>query len=260
MIRPDWGAPDDVVALVTTRSDGASEAPYDSFNLARHVGDEAARVEANRATLLAALPDRVPVQWLSQVHGTDILHVRDPSTVSSAPDLAPYPAPQADAIFLPTRGIAGAVMTADCLPVLFADTAGTAVAAAHAGWRGLVAGILENTVAQFPDTRSLVAWLGPAIGPCHFEVGAEVRDIFLARATAYGEAATEDAFRPAAHVGKWMADIYALARVRLEAAGVTSISGGHFCTVCEQRFYSYRRDGVTGRMASLIYRRPPARE
>ena len=236
LLAPAWPAPVNVRAWQTLRSGGCSPAPWDSFNLGDHVGDDAQRVASNRAALRAVLPGE-PL-WLQQVHG--IVAVDADSTANIC---------AADAAFSRQPGRVCAVMTADCLPVLFCDQAGTVVAAAHAGWRGLVAGVLEATIGKMGvPAGQLLAWLGPAIGPRCFEVGDEVRAAFVAH-----DSLAAKAFCP--HLeGKWLADIYTLARQRLQAAGVHAISGGDFCTVTEaQRFFSYRRDGVTGRMASLIW-------
>lgn len=236
LLCPDWPAPANVRAVQTLRSGGCSPLPWDSFNLGDHVGDDPGRVAANRATLRALLPAE-PL-WLTQVHGISVVDAG-----------AASPAREADAAFARQPGKVCAVMTADCLPVLFCDRAGTIVAAAHAGWRGLASGVLEATVrAMAVRPGELLAWLGPAIGPQAFEVGDEVRAAFLAHDP---EAAR--AFVPHG-VGKCLADIYLLARQRLQAAGVGSISGGDYCTVSDtDRFFSYRRDGVTGRQASLIW-------
>lgn len=236
-IRPDWPAPANVRALSTTRSGGCSPAPYDAFNLGGHVGDEPALVAANRAALRAELPDE-PC-WLNQVHGTAVVDVAEYAGV-----------PDADAAVSRVPGKVCAVMTADCLPVLLCDRAGTVIAAAHAGWRGLVDGVIEATVQKMAVPPSeVLAWLGPAIGPQAFEVGDEVRAAFMAV-----DPAADAAFRPGARPGKWLADIYLLARQRLARLGVTAVYGGDACTVTEKdRFFSYRRDGRTGRMASLIW-------
>ena len=238
---PDWPAPANVHALQTLRTGGCSPAPWDSLNLGDHVGDDPGRVAANRASLRERLPAE-PL-WLNQVHGTAAV-----DAASAAQRVA------ADAAFSRRLGTGCAVMTADCLPVLFCDRAGTVVAAAHAGWRGLLDGVLENTVAamQVPPSELLV-WLGPAIGPERFEVGDEVRAAFVSHA-----AAAALCFAAQGN-GKWLADIYGLARQRLTMLGVTDISGGESCTVGDAgRYFSYRRDGVTGRMATLIWLVPPS--
>lgn len=237
LIRPDWPAPPNVRAAVTTRQGGVSRAPYESLNLGDHVGDDAAAVAQNRRQLCEALALPAEPHWLSQVHG------------NCAVDAAASPSGcEADAVFSRDAGEVCAVLTADCLPVLLCDSGGSVVAAAHAGWRGLLDGVIENTVIQMAGQGEVLAWLGPAIGPQAFEVGEEVREAFLNE-----NPKAELAFRPSP-AGRWLADIYALARLRLHRAGVAAISGGEHCTFSDPaRFYSYRRDGVTGRMASLIW-------
>lgn len=240
-IVPDWPAPANVRALVTTRHGGVSVGPYTSFNLGDHVGDNPAAVAENRRILRARLP-AVPV-WLKQVHGKQCC---DASACSNAKGNQP---PEADAAYSRKPGVVCAVLTADCLPILLCDEDGTVVAAAHAGWRGLAAGVIESTVAAMGvPGENLLAWLGPAIGPQQFEVGGEVRDTFSAHDP---QAARAFAARPN---GKWLCDIYLLARQRLAGLGVCRIAGADFCTVSDtERFFSYRHDGVTGRMASLIW-------
>lgn len=237
LIVPDWPAPANVRALSTTRAGGVSVGSYASLNLGDHVADDPAAVAENRTRLRRYLPTE-PV-WLKQVHRAD---VTDADRASGTPE--------ADAAVARRVGAVCAVLTADCLPVLLCDHAGSVVAAAHAGWRGLAGGVVEAAVAAMgvaPDT--VLAWLGPAIGPAAFEVGGEVREAFLAQIPA-AEAAF--AARPE---GKWLADIFLLARLRLQKIGVTAIYGGGVCTYTDAgRFYSYRRDGATGRMASLIWR------
>lgn len=241
-LRPQWPAPANVAALTTTRSGGVSAAPFDSLNLGDHVGDDPAAVARNRQYLLAACPGLAAVSWLEQVHGTDVV----------AADTGHRQ--RADAQFAQVAGLGCAVMTADCLPVLFCDRAGTQVAAAHAGWRGLCGGVLEATAASFDDPTQIMAWLGPAIGPVNFEVGPEVRAQFIDSAAAAQRDATAACFAGSARANHFLADIYALARLRLNAVGIHAIYGGGSCTVADaQRFYSFRRDGVTGRMTSLIY-------
>ncbi|MGV8844271.1 MAG: peptidoglycan editing factor PgeF [Pseudomonas sp.] len=237
-LRPDWPAPAWVKACVTTRAGGVSQAPFDSLNLGDHVEDDPAAVLENRARLTAALG--CPPAWLRQVHGIQVVE-------ANATGVA-----QADASWSATPAIACAVMTADCLPVLFCDRAGTRVAAAHAGWRGLANGVLEATLdALAVPACEVLVWLGPAIGPDAFEVGPEVRAAFVSQQP---EAAS--AFRPShhpLHPERLLADIYALARLRLAARGVTAVYGGGYCTVSDPRFYSYRRAPRTGRFASLIW-------
>ncbi|GGC03860.1 laccase domain protein [Marinobacterium zhoushanense] len=239
LIRADWQAPGHIHALTTTRLDGVSQAPFNGLNLGLHVGDDPAAVEENRAMLTHALGLKRPPQWLSQVHGVVVVEAQDDGQVR-----------EADACWSRGAGQACVVMTADCLPVLFTDREGTRVAAAHAGWRGLVSGVLEATLNQFDDPAQVMAWLGPAIGPLAFEVGGEVREQFM-----QAQEDSETAFVPSpTSTDKWLGDLYQLARLRLQAAGVGSISGGDYCTFTEaEYFYSYRRDGQTGRMASLIW-------
>lgn len=237
-IRPDWPAPANVHALTTTRAGGVSQGPWSSLNLASHVQDDRAAVLENRRRLREQL--RLPDEplWLTQVHGT----------VIAAGDNAP--GCEADGSYSDRAGRVCAVLTADCLPLLLCDRAGREVAAVHAGWRGLAGGVIEAGLARFrAPMAQLLAWLGPAIGPAAFEVGEEVRQAFVQDDPATGEAFV--AGRP----GHWLADLYALARLRLARAGVTAVYGGDLCTCNDPtRFYSYRREPVTGRMASLIWR------
>lgn len=238
-IRADWPAPGRVRVLATLRTGGVSAAPYDSFNLAQHVGDDPARVAANRASLRerGGLPDE-PL-WLNQVHGCAVV-------IHDGPQASP---PTADAAVAFEPGRVCAVMTADCLPVVLADRAGRRVGVAHAGWRGLAGGVVEATVqALGVPAADLVAWLGPAIGQAAFEVGPEVRAAFVQRLPA-----AEAAFLPGAP-GKFQADLYALARAVLAQAGVADVHGGGWCTATDrERFFSFRRDGHTGRMATLAW-------
>jgi len=237
-ITPDWPAPVAVRAVTTTRRGGVSEGPWASMNPADHVGDAAPAVAANRACLQQRLALPADPHWLQQVHGNRVVDAAD-TLVNAA----------ADAIIARSAGSVCAVLTADCLPVLFCDRAGREVAAAHAGWRGLAAGVLEQTVDRMHSPgRELLAWLGPAISAAAYVVGEEVRSAFLQQDT---EAAA--AFRPASD-GGWHADLYTLARQRLAGCGVTAVYGGNFCSFGDrERFFSYRRDGVTGRMASLVW-------
>lgn len=240
VVLPDWPAPTGVRALTTTRRGGCSSGPYASLNLGDHVGDDPAHVAENRALLRQQLQLPEEPLWLTQVHGC---------TVAACGADGALPGTTADATFSNRSGKVCAVMTADCLPLLLCNRSGTEVAAIHAGWRGLAAGVIEAAIDRFSEPgEQLLAWLGPAIGPEQFEVGDEVREQFLTidrqnRAAFY-------AGRP----GHWLADIYQLARNRLEQRGVSFIAGGDYCTVSDsERFFSYRRDGVTGRMASLIW-------
>ena len=238
LILPDWPAPPRVRAVSTTRLGGVSPAPYDALNLADHVGDDPAHVARNRALLRDRLALPAEPLWLEQVHGRDWV---DAGTAS--------PGCAADAAVARAPGQICTVMTADCLPVLLCTRGGEAVAAAHAGWRGLAAGVIEQAVlALHTQPEEILAWLGPAIGPGAFEVGGEVRDTFVAEDS--GAAADFRARGP----GKWLADLFALARRRLASMGVTRVYGGGLCTYSDRaRFYSFRRDGATGRMASLIW-------
>jgi len=240
LLQADWPAPAAVRTLLTTRQGGVSQPPYDSFNLGTHVGDQPEAVAANREQLRLLLPDEPA--WLNQVHGTNVVDAAEIGETLL----------DADASFSRQPGKVCVVMTADCLPVLLCDDAGSVVAAAHAGWRGLCDGVLEAAVsATAVAPATLMAWLGPAIGPDAFEVGAEVRAAFIACDPAAAAAFTDIG------EGKYLADIYQLARQRLAAAGVSRVYGGDYCTVIErERFFSYRRDGVTGRMASLIWLQP----
>ncbi|QIB66355.1 peptidoglycan editing factor PgeF [Kineobactrum salinum] len=243
LLEPDWPAPARVRAFTTTREGGVSSGPYQSFNLGDHVGDDRAAVAANRTRLQALLPPGSGVQWLRQCHGNEV--------VAAGADRQ---APSADACWTGRSQLACAVLTADCLPVLFCDRAATVVAAAHAGWRGLLAGVLERTVEALPVAPGeLLAWLGPAIGPARFEVGAEVREAFCA-GSGLGSDELAACFQASARRDHYLADLYGLARLRLCCAGVERVFGGGFCTFADAaRFYSYRRDGQTGRMASLIH-------
>lgn len=236
LIFPDWPAPAHVKVLQTTRAGGESVAPYVSLNLGDRVGDNPLTVTANRQALNRFVPTE-PL-WLKQVHGVKVV---DAATASCFPE--------ADAAYARALHAVCTVMTADCLPVLLCDEAGSVVGAAHSGWRGLLGGVIEATITAMqtpPD--SLMAWLGPAIGPQAFEVGTEVRDAFVTH-----NAQAAQAFIPKPN-DKWLADIYLLAKQRLKKMGVNRIYGGDFCTYTDQsRFFSYRRDGVTGRMASMIW-------
>jgi hypothetical protein len=239
-IVPDWPAPANVRAFVTTRAGGVSEGPFASFNLGVRAGDDAQAVAANHARLL----DRLPAEpkWLRQVHGNVVVDADALSGIQ-------VNAPEADASVARCPGTVCVIQVADCVPVLIADRSGTAVAAAHAGWRGLSGGVIESTVERLAlAPEGLMAYLGPGIGPKAFEVGADVRDAFLAH-----DAAAGSAFAPHAP-GKWMADLFRLARQRLAALGITQVYGGGDCTYSDpRRFYSYRRDKTTGRMAALIW-------
>jgi len=235
-IEPDWPAPSRVKCLVTTRNGGVSRGSYASLNLGSDVGDDAQAVRENRARLRAAMPSEP--RWLRQVHGSDVIEADRVEGEASA-----------DAAFTRVPGVVCAIQMADCLPVVFCNQQGTCVAAAHAGWRGLSAGVLERTVHTLAlPAEQLMAWLGPAIGPRKFEVGTDVFDKFTAHDTA-----ARAAFRPI-RTGKWLADLYALARQRLSEAGVTAVFGGGLCTFSDPvRFFSHRRDHVTGRQGAFIW-------
>lgn len=235
-IAPDWPAPANVRALQTTRRGGFGQGVFASLNLGDHVGDAAETVARNRERVRQQVAGEI--LWLQQVHGTTVVEA---ATVR--------PGCTADAAVARRPGAVCAVMTADCLPVLFCDRRGSVVAAAHAGWRGLCAGILESTAASMGVAADeILVWLGPAIGREAFEVGDEVRAAFVAF-----DAAAAEAFVPGRE-GRWWADIFLLARQRLNAVGIAAIHGGGLCTVKDaEKFFSYRRDGQTGRMATLVW-------
>lgn len=240
---PDWPLPEGVEACITTREHGLSVTPFDSFNLAQHVGDDSAQVLLNRKALIDRFDQLKAIQWLDQVHGIECVE-------------AGHVTQSADACITSERQLACAVMTADCLPVLFCDNTANQVAAAHAGWRGLAGGVLAQTVSGFQAPPSeLTAYLGPAIGPSAFEVGLEVLEQFFASARNLQQLeAFSAAFKPSSKPLHFKADLYALARAELYALGVSDVYGGGLCTFTEQeRFYSYRRDNQTGRIASLIW-------
>lgn len=235
-INPDWPAPQRVCSMITTRNGGVSRGPHSSFNLGLRCDDALEAVHANRQQLAQYLP-QAP-RWLHQVHGATTVNA---DTLADEVD--------ADASVARQTGTVCAVMIADCMPVLLCDDGGSVVAAAHAGWRGLSSGVIENTVnAMQVDSARLIAYLGPAIGPAAFEVGADVRDAFVAHDTS-----AAPAFE-ARGEGKWLADLFMLGRQRLAACGVQRVYGGGDCTVADaRRFYSYRRDKTSGRMAALIW-------
>lgn len=237
-LLPHWPAPARVRAFTTTRVGGASQGPYTSLNLGLHVGDDAGAVNENRARVQAAARIPAAPAWLTQVHGTRIVDAAQTANASEA---------DGSVAFAP--GAVCAVLTADCLPVFLCDKAGTAVGVVHAGWRGLAAGAIEAGIAKLARAPAdILAWLGPAIGPNAFEVGPEVRTAFVNKDTLM-----DGAFAPTGD-GRYLADIYALARRTLARAGVPYVGGGEYCTVtAPEHFFSYRRDGVCGRMASLIW-------
>ena len=238
-IQPNWPAPPNVKALQTTRTGGVSQGAYTSLNLGTHVNDDPIAVAKNRQLLSAYLPTE-PV-WVNQVHGVEVIDAATSSCLENA-----------DASFTTKPNVVCVTMTADCLPVLLCDRKGTVVAAAHAGWRGLCDGVIEAAVAKMHvPANEILVWLGPAIGPHAFEVGDEVREQFMAK-----DSKAALAFRP--HGDKWLCNMYQIARQRLNAMGVTEIYGASvnedFCTYTDEaRFFSFRRDNVTGRMASMIW-------
>jgi len=242
---PDWPAPPTVRALSTLRVGGASRPPYASLNLGDHVGDAAMAIAKNRRSLREAAGLPVEPFWLSQVHGIRVADL----------DLEADSAAAADAAITRQAGRVCAILTADCLPILLASESGDRVAAAHAGWRGLAGGVIEATVKALGcPPRELLVWLGPAIGPRHFEIGAEVREELLRSETAGGgDPSAAAAFQPNDR-GRFMADLYALAKGRLRRLGVERIYGGGECTYADaDKYFSHRRDGTTGRQASLIW-------
>jgi len=234
---PNWPAPLKVKAYSTTRDGGVSSGPYANFNLGGHVGDNPAIVDYNRQLFRRTIRLGTEPHWLKQVHGNHVKYIEQEFTGEI----------MADASVTRLNKQACAIMTADCLPILLCDNEATVVAAAHAGWRGLAEGVIEATVtAMACSSEKLMAWLGPAIGQKHFEVGSEVYETFGSR--------YQTAFKPSLRHDHFMADLYQIARIKLEALGVHAIYGGQFCTYSDPRFYSYRRDqGKTGRMASLIW-------
>jgi YfiH family protein len=233
VVQPDWPAPPHVRAVVTTRMGGLSSAPYDGFNLALHVGDSRQRVLQNRLLLSQHLDLPVEPAWLNQVHGARVISTQERGDLN------------ADAAFSDRQNQPCVVLVADCLPIFICDRTGRRVAVLHAGWRGLAEGVIAATVARFLPEDDLIAWLGPAIGPCHYEVGAEVKDAFRSEA---------ERFAPSDKPDRWLFDLYGVARKQLADNGVGEAFGGDFCTYCESaRFFSYRRDGATGRIAALIW-------
>lgn len=238
-IPANWSAPEGVVAGTTLRSGGVSSGVFDSLNLGAHVDDDAQAVRENRSLFCSLCDLPSEPRWLRQVHGNNVVF-----------EPAPGEVPEADAAITRNSQVVCAVLTADCLPVIFASSNGAELAVAHAGWRGLAAGVLEATVSAIAtNPRNLLAWLGPAISQPAYEVGENVREALVAH-----DPAADDCFRANGR-GRWQADLYELARMRLRVAGVGNVSGGDFCTFSEPgRFYSYRRDGACGRMATFVFR------
>ena len=242
-IMPDWPVPAHVRAVCTTVSGGVSQGPYKSMNPAEHVNDDAAKVAENRLLLQKALSLNTPPHWLQQVHSTKVVDLDQRNTNEISNSI------KADGSTTCCENVACVVMTADCLPVLLTDSKGQRVAAIHAGWRGLADGILEEGLQQFTENSDVLAWLGPAIGPEKFEIGEDVLEQLSA-----GVNNRAGWYRESASSGKWLVDLYALASLRLQQAGVMGIYGGNYCTFSdEQRFFSYRRQGDCGRMATLIW-------
>ncbi len=236
-LQPDWPAPANIKAATTLRKGGFSTGQYHSLNLAMHVGDDVDKVQQNRALIQSSLNLPAEPVWLEQVHGNKVVNAATAGINE-----------QADASYSDRLGVVCAVMTADCLPLLLCDTEGSCIAAVHAGWRGLLAGVIANTVKAM-NKDDLLVWLGPAIGPTWFQVGREVKDAFVNQDSDYSAAFTAQSRE------KWLADIYQLAKIHLAALGITGVYGGDFCTYSEpERFYSYRRDRQTGRMTTLIWR------
>lgn len=245
LITPEWDAPATVRALCTTRHGGVSTGPWGEFNLALHVEDDSAAVAQNRKSLLKACDGLEQIQWLNQTHSPRCITADGNSL------------PEADAAETDHAALACAVLTADCLPVLFCDETGSQVAAAHAGWRGLLDGVLVNTVKQFrAEPETLHAWLGPCIRQPRFEVGAEVRVAFVERFVGPSRAEIENCFSAAGEPGKFLCDLATLAALQLRALGLSRVSDCGLCTVDDPRFYSYRQHNPCGRFASLIYRLP----
>lgn len=244
---PDWPAPANIRTMITTRFGGISKPPYDRFNLGGHVGDEEAAVQHNRKLLSDDIGGATQFQWIRQVHGNDVL-VLDKALVDESTE--------ADAIYTRADELACGVLTADCLSVFFCEAGGNEIAVAHAGWRGLAGGVLQNTLAKFrAESADIMVYLGPVIGPCHFEVGEEVRDAFLDLELDEIDNQQDILFQQEDETGKWMGDLYAIARIILASKGIKQVYGEPLCTYCEfDRFYSYRRDGETGRFASLIWK------
>jgi len=248
-IVPDWPAPAKVRAVSTTRTGGVSTGIYASLNLGTHVGDAVESVAENRRCLCAGLDLHNQPRWLKQTHSARVVYLSPNEPLKSSTGDDPWKSPNGDAAVTQSSGEVCAIMTADCLPVLFCERTGHTVAAAHAGWRGMAAGVLEATVAAMrTPAEDILTWLGPAIGPSVYEVGDEVRAALMKE-----QPLAEQAFEPAS-TGKWLCDLYLLASQRLWHAGIRHIYGGGSCTYTErERFFSYRRDGECGRMATLIW-------
>lgn len=245
LIMPNWDAPGNIVAGTTTRSGGVSSNSYASNNFAYHVGESETQVSINRSKLASQHSSVNSWQWLNQIHSSIVINITGSS--ESLYD--------ADALYTREKALALCVMTADCLPAIFTCKGGDQIAIAHAGWRGLAEGVLENTLAEFScPVNEIRVWFGPAIAPCHFEVGQDVYEKFAL--SGISPNVLSQVFRPSTD-DKYFADLYGLAQEKLNLLGVDDISGGEYCTVCDtDKFYSYRRDGVTGRMVSFVYINP----
>ncbi|MEM8593341.1 MAG: peptidoglycan editing factor PgeF [Pseudomonadota bacterium] len=245
LIVPQWPAPDHIQAFTTVRHGGVSDAPYDSLNLGFHVNDRPEHVAQNVQLIQDTIGSDVHLAWMKQVHGVTVC---SPKAVESE-------ITEGDAMYTSEERVACSVLSADCLPVLFCDREGNEVGASHAGWRGLAAQILSKTLSHFSaQPRDVLVWLGPAIGPTAFEVGQDVKDAFIASLGAECASSDIDEAFTMCSDGKYFADLYQLARLELRSRGVQAIYGGEHCTLSDFQFYSYRRDQVTGRMASVIVR------
>ena len=252
LLRPDWPAPANVAAVSTTRGGGSSTTPFHSLNLGLNCGDDPEVVHRNRRTLVQALDLPQQPLWLNQVHGVEVTEYGPTSDTLDSSGVLP---PTADACVSTTAGLACAILTADCLPVLLCDRAGVCVAAAHAGWRGLAAGVLVRTISRMPaPADQLLAWLGPGISQPAYQVGPELRDRFVGL-----DQHLDQFFRPdgGCELDRWHADLAGIARFLLFESGVSAVYGGQYCTFGDsQRFFSHRRDSPTGRQASLIWLTP----
>lgn len=253
-VKANWPAPANIVGLSTVRTGGYSSYPFNGLNLAKHVGDSERSVEANRQKLLRSCEGLKSIQWLSQVHGRNIVDLPVVRAGTASSDVISIP--EADASYTTARSIGCAVLTADCVPLLFCDDSGREVAAVHAGWRGMAAGILEQAVGRFSAAeKHILVWIGPAISQPKFEVGFEVKKAFVASASESSRSQIEASFKiSATNPHHYFADLTQIARIRLDHIGVKGVYGGNLCNYSSsEQFFSYRRDKVTGRMATLIY-------
>lgn len=246
VIVPNWSKPTNIKAVFTSRQGGVSSSPWDSFNLGLNTQDDEQSLKTNRDMLAKDLPNNLKIQWLKQVHAAQVYAAKFDSSENL---------PTADICFTTEQSIACAVLTADCLPILICDKLGTEVAAVHAGWRGLVCGVLQNAIEQFTSpVEELSIWIGPAICQNHFEVGQEVIEAML-EAQLFSQSELPYVSLPSEReTSKSYLNLVEIAKRKLQQLGVIHISGGQFCSYCDvKNFYSYRRDGETGRMASLIW-------